>query len=114
MPRQFLALFTLTIAATAALTRNRFVGHDGDVAAAAGNALGVTRTDAASGEDLSVDVLGTAVVEAGGAIAAGAAVEVGADGKAVTLAAGEKVGRLAPGSSASADGQLVEIILIAN
>lgn len=107
-------LLTLSVQATAALTKDRFVTAGGAVATAAGRALGVTRSDAAIGERAPVDVLGTTVVTAGGAIAADAAVEVGATGKAVTLASGVKVGRLAPGSSAAADGDLVEVILIPN
>jgi hypothetical protein len=114
MARQNIALLTLTVAATAALTANRFIGHDGDFASAAGSALGVSRSDAAIGEDLPVDVLGTAVVEAGALIAAGAAVEVGTDGKAVTESAGIAVGRLAPGAAAGAAGEFVEVILIPN
>lgn len=107
-------LLTLSVQATAALTKDRFVTAGGAVATAAGRALGVTRSDAAIGERAPVDVLGTTVVTAGGAIAADAALEVGADGKAVTLAAGVQVGRLAPGSVAAADGDLVEIVLIPN
>lgn len=105
---------TLSVKAIAILTNQRFVSPTGGVAAAAGNALGVTRSDAAVGEYAPVDVLGTTLVTAGAAIAAGAAVEVGATGKAVTLNAGVKVGRLAPGASAAADGDTVEIILIPN
>lgn len=107
-------LLTLSVQATAALTKDRFVTAAGAVATAAGRALGVTRSNAAIGERAPVDVLGTTVVVAGAAIAADAAVEVGATGKAVTLAAGVKVGRLAPGSSAAADGDLVEVVLIPN
>lgn len=107
-------LLTLSVQATAALTKDRFVTAGGAVATAAGRALGVGRCDAAIGDRSPVDVLGTTVVTAGGAIAADAAVEVGAGGKAVTAASGVKVGRLAPGSSAAADGDLVEIILIPN
>ena len=109
-----IAILTLTIAAAAALTARRFVSPTGAVATAAGNALGVARSDAAIGQDAPVDVMGTAVVEAGGAIAAGALVEVGATGKAVTKSAGVTVGRLAPGSVSTANGQFVEVILIPN
>ncbi len=107
-------VLTLSVKATAALTHERFVTATGAIATAAGRALGVTRSDAAIGERAPVDVLGTTVVTAGGVIAADAAVEVGAAGKAVALALGIQVGRLAPGSSAAADGDLVELILIPN
>lgn len=114
MSRQNLAILSLTVTAVGALTAHRFVGHTGSQAASAGNALGVARSDAAIGEDVTVDVLGTGLVEAGAAIAAGAAVQVDASGRAITLAAGQKVGRLAPGAVASQAGDLVEVLLIPN
>lgn len=114
MGKQFVSLLTVAVTATAAITGQRFVTGAGVAATAAGNALGVARADAASGELVPVDVLGTALVTAGGAIAANAAVEVGAGGKAVTLASGKQVARLAPGSSAAADGDVVEVIIIPN
>jgi len=109
-----ISLLTLTVLATGALTANRFVGHGGATAAAAGNALGVSRTAAAIGERAPVDVIGTTVVETGGALAAGALIEVDASGRAVTKSAGVAVARLAPGETASAAGQFVEVILLPN
>lgn len=111
---QSIPLLTLTVIAAGALTEHRFVGHDGNAAGAAGNALGVARSDAVADDAVGVDVLGTTVVEAGAAIAAGAAVEVDASARAVTKGAGVAVGRLAPGASAGAAGDLVEVILIPN
>lgn len=66
-------LLTLSTKATAALIALRFVTATGATATAAGNALGVSRSDAAIGEYAPVDVLGTTQVTAGGAITAGAA-----------------------------------------
>ncbi len=111
---QSVSILALTVVANGAQSAHRFVGADLAEAVAAANAFGVTRTDAADGETVAVDVLGTAIVEAGGAIAAGAGVEVGANGKAVTKSLGVTVARLAPGASASADGDLVEVVLIPN
>lgn len=111
---QSVSTLTLTAVAAGALVANRFVGTDLQQAGAGENAYGVARTAAASGDPVPIDVLGTAIVEAGAAIAAGAAVEINASGKAVTQSAGVTVGRLAPGESASADGDLVEVVLIAN
>lgn len=108
------ALLTLSVKAIAALTALRFVSPTGAVATAAGNAVGVTRSDAAVGELAPVDVLGTAQVTAGGAIAAGAAIEVGTGGKAVTASTGKVVARAAPGETAAADGDVLEVILIPN
>lgn len=114
MASQSISLLALTVTAAGALTAHRFVGTDLNQAGAGANAYGVARTDAAAGEQVAVDIAGTAVVEAGGAIAAGAAVEVDASGRAVTRSTGVTVGRLAPGASAAAAGDLVEVILIAN
>lgn len=111
---QNVALLTLSVLATADLTNNRFVSPTGGVAAAGGNAYGVTRSDAAIGQLAPVDVLGTTQVTAGAAIAAGAALEVGVDGKAVTADAGKVVARAAPGATAVADGDVLEVILIPN
>lgn len=91
--------------ATADVTNRRFVAVSGNRAtqtqggnvsiapAAAGTrAFGVAADDAAIGQ--LVDVLrgGVVRVDAGGAIAAGAEVEVGAAGKAITKASGITVG----------------------
>jgi hypothetical protein len=106
------SLFALSILAAAALTAERFVTAAGAVATAAGNAVGVAATNAAIGELCPVDVLGTAVVTAGGAIAKGAHVEVGATGKAVTLASGKAVAVAL--EAAAADGDSIEVFLIPN
>ncbi len=111
---QNIALLTLSVKATAALVANRFVSPAGGVAAAGGNTYGVTRSNAAIGELAPVDVLGTTQVVAGGGIAAGASIQVGADGKALTADTGKVVARAAPGSSATADGDVLEVILIPN
>ncbi|MGX9297492.1 capsid cement protein [Tsukamurella paurometabola] len=93
----------VTAVTTAAVTGKTFVGvsatRDTDsglvkVAPATGAAkpFGVAGYDAASGATLPVLRGGILFVTAGGAIAAGAQVEVGAGGKAVTLASGVAVG----------------------
>lgn len=93
-------ILTLTIAAAAALTAHRFVTAAGAHATAAGDALGVSRTGAATGEVLPVDVVGTAVVEAGGNIAAGAPVQAGTNGVAVAATASALVSRVIAGGAA--------------
>lgn len=106
-------VLTLTVIAGAALTNGRWVAAaTGGVPAAAGRALGVARTDAALGEPLPVDVLGTASAEAGAAIAKGARVEVDALGRAVTLAAGVAVGVAL--EAAAGAGAKFECLLITN
>ncbi|MBK8157981.1 MAG: DUF2190 family protein [Rhodospirillaceae bacterium] len=112
MSKQALSVLVLSIAATAVLVKNRFITHAGAVPAAAARCLGVTRTDAAIGDQIAVDVLGTAVVEAGGAIAAGAQVEVDASGRVITKAAGVVVGSALQQSLALGDS--IEVLLIPN
>jgi len=114
MSRQSTSLFARSLRLTATVVANRFVTGLGAQAGAAGNALGVTRTAGVSGDLVSVDIMGSAVVEAGAAIAANALVEADASGRAVTKSAGVTLGRLAPGEVASAAGQFVEVILIQN
>lgn len=80
-------ILTLALAAVAAITANRFVTPAGAQAGAAGDALGVARSGAASGENVPVDVLGTTIVEAGGTIAAGQYIQSDSQGRAVAAAA---------------------------
>ncbi|HEV7914516.1 MAG TPA: capsid cement protein [Albitalea sp.] len=108
-----IALLTLTVTATAAVAANRGITSLGAVPAAAAAIAGVTRTSGGIGDLVPVDVMGTTLIESGAAIAAGAAVEVDNQGRAITLAAGVKAGRMAPGQAAAgAAGVLVEIVLI--
>lgn len=99
----------VTCVATAAVTGKTFVdlstapspalASGGNLrvttATAAGNSFGVAAYDAASGARVPVIRNKGAVVPvtAGGTIAAGAEVEVGATGRAVTIAAGRARGR---------------------
>lgn len=113
--RQSISLLTLSVRATAAIAANRFVSVAGaQVASAAGNSYGVSESAGAIGDLVPVTNEGTAVVETGGAIAAGSLVEAGANGTAVLKAAGVTLGRLAPGEVATAAGQFVEVILAFN
>jgi hypothetical protein len=111
-----ISVLTLSVVAAAALTIHRFVTALGAVPAAGAACIGVTRTGAAAAGDLvPVDVLGTAVVETGAAIAAGAAIECDSSGRAITHTSGVKLGRMAPGQAAAgAAGALVEVVLIPN
>lgn len=113
MGSQHINILNLTVRSTTALIQKRFVNFAGAYATAAGNTMGVAKYDAeGAGEDISVTVLGTAIVEAGGAIAVGAAVEVGTTGKAVTNSAGTIVGRAL--EAAAADGDQIEILLVSH
>lgn len=103
-------LHTITLKATADLTKQRFVDVDGDYPAAKARAIGVVRADVLDTENAGVHTLGSAIVEYGGTIAVGEAVEViGAEGKAGPFTDGVKVGIAL---SAGADGDFGEIYLI--
>lgn len=114
MSRQCTPILTLSLTLTATVVAERFVTVAGAQTGAAGNAIGVTRTAGVAGDVVPVDTLGTAVVEVGAAIAAGALVESDASGRAVTRSAGVTLGRLAPSQVATAAGQYVEILLFTN
>lgn len=113
MSQQHTPILTLTVAAAGIIAANRFVTPAGAQAGADANALGVARTAAIAGDKIPVDVYGTAVVEAGAAIAAGATVKSDATGRAITWAtAGAKIGIAL--EAATAAGQFIEVLFIPN
>lgn len=87
MPAQNISLLTLCIAATAGITADRFITYGGATTGLAGHAAGVAKSAGSSGDLIPVDVIGTAVVEAGAAVAAGALVQSDASGRAITAVA---------------------------
>lgn len=111
MSRQSVSILTLTVLASASLTGERFVTATGAIATAAGAAFGVTRTGAAIGDPVPVDVLGTSLVTASANIAKGAYVQVAAGGQAVTRTTGVAV---AIAVEAASTGEPCEIFLIPN
>jgi S-adenosylmethionine synthetase len=107
------AVVSLTVQAAATVAANRFVEADGTYPAAGGPALGVTRFAGVSGDQLTVDCVGTAIVEAGGAIAVKGACKVDAAGKVVAHdSTNTKVAQAL--TAAAADGDLIEVLLIPN
>ena len=112
--RNFKPIMTLTAVLAGTVAASRFVNTSLTLAGAGVNTYGVARTAGVSGDAVPVDMLGTAIVETGAAIAAGAAIESDASGRAITKSTGVTAARLAPGESASAAGQFVEVILIPN
>ncbi len=113
MSKQSIPLLTLTIAASGAIAASRFVTPAGAQAGADANTLGVSRNAAADAEKFSIDVLGTAVVEAGAAIAVGATLKSDANGKAITWAvSGAKVAIAL--EAAGGAGEFIEAMLIPN
>ncbi len=108
---QFVPVLTKPVTASGAVAANRFVLATGAQATVAGSSpIGVAREAAASGALFTCDMLGTAIVEAGAAIAKGVAVKTGADGRALTYDTGTKAGVAL--QAATAAGQMIEILLI--
>ena len=95
------------------IARRRFISvnssGEGVIATAAGSAIGVSMNQAAYDEVLEI-ADGIVMVEAGGEIAAGADVEVGANGKAVAKTTGIGVGVAITGATGA--GQLVTVKLM--
>jgi|OM-RGC.v1.028822323 hypothetical protein len=113
MPIQSTPILSLPVTADGAIAAHRFVTPVGDQAVAGEYTLGVARTAAADATLVTVDVLGTTVVEAGAAINAGATLKSDADGKAITWAtSGAKVAVAL--AAAAAEGDLIEVLLIPN
>jgi hypothetical protein len=113
MSKSSIAILTLTAMASAVVAQARFVTSAGAYPAAGGLPLGVTRSEGEVGDPIPVDVLGTTLVEAGDAIAADTPLMVTATGKVVAHDGdGDKhaVGRSL--EAASADGELLEILLV--
>ena len=118
-PRVYAPGADITAQASAAVTARRFVGisgnrtADGNLsvahASAAGRAFGVAKEDAASGELVGVARDGVVRVKASAAIAAGANVEVGSAGQAVTATSGVVVGYAVTAAASGADAELALI-----
>lgn len=111
---QKIALLTLTIAAASAVTAHRFVGYDGaQVDTEEAKALGVSVSDAKDGDDLALDVIGTTVVESGGAFDAGDELVSDASGAAiVNPEVGGEVVQAHALDGASAAGEFIEVLLV--
>lgn len=110
--RQFDKQHAVTVVALAALAAHRFVAYDGGYPSIAGgvkDCQGVSENAAEAGEALSVTTGYSYLVEAEAAIAFGAFVKVGTDGKAITGTAADHCGR-ALGAATQA-GQLIEVQL---
>lgn len=105
-------VLTLSVLATGAIAARRFVTATGAQAGAGANALGVSEYSGVADEMIPVTVLGTSIVEAGAAFAAGAALQSDADGKAITKDAGATLARAL--QAAAQAGDFVEVFHIPN
>lgn len=113
MSQQAIAVLSLPLLLSGTVNPNRFVTAAGAQAGADANTFGVCRAGGVSGERQTCDVLGTAMVEAGAAVSAGATVKSDASGRAITWAtSGAKVGLAL--EAATAAGQIIEVLLIPN
>lgn len=113
MAKQSIPVLSLPVTAAGTIAANRFVTAARAQAGADANTLGVSRTAAVASDQLTVDVLGTATVEAGAAVAAGATIKSDSSGRAITWAtSGAKVAIAL--EAAAASGQLIEVLLIPN
>lgn len=113
MTQAYIPVLGLTVRATAVIPAQRFVTLAGIVTGADLNSVGVSRTAAAIGELMTVDVLGTAVVETGAAVTLNATVKSDATGRAINWAtAGAKVAIAL--EAATAAGQFIEVLLVQN
>lgn len=86
-------LGTMSVLAAVALTRSRFVTAAGAVPAAGAYCPGVANASYDAGEQAGLTFSGIEIVESGAAVAADAAVQTDASGRAITLAAGANQGR---------------------
>lgn len=112
MSQQNIPILGLPVKATAIVAARRFVTVAGAQAGAGANALGVSRASGVVGDMLTVDALGTSIVEAGAAFAVGAALQSDADGKAITKDAGATLARAL--QAAAQAGDFVEVLNIPN
>lgn len=113
MGQQAIPILSLTTTLSGTVAANRFVTPAGAQAGADANTLGVARTGGSSGDKIAVDVAGTAVVEAGAAISAGATLKADSSGRGITWAtSGAKIG-LALEAAVGA-GSFIEVLLMPN
>lgn len=96
-------LGTMSVLAAVAITAKRFVTSAGAVPAAGAWCPGAAADNFDAGEQASLVTHGIFTVEAGAAIAADAAVQTDASGRAITLAAGVNLGRALDAAAAAGD-----------
>lgn len=112
MGRQAIPVLALTVEAVAALTEHRFVLQTGAACGANGAGIGVLQTGAEIGDAVAVTVLGTAILEAGAAVAAGANLQSDALGRGITATTGPVLARAL--DAAAAAGDKIEVLVMAN
>lgn len=104
-------IFSLSLVASSVVAASRFIDFDGNHAAADEKPLGVSAYAAETGAALTVDVLGTAMVESGGAIAKGGPIKPAANGLAIAQAGSGPIVAYALQAATGAN-QLIEVLLV--
>lgn len=100
---------SITVAATATITANKFVTLAGALPSTPADAVGVVLNGAASGDNMTVHLEGIVLVTVGaGGATAGQTAEVLAAGTVQDYTSGTKVGRFLTSASA---GELVSVLL---
>ncbi|MCE1186710.1 MAG: DUF2190 domain-containing protein [Rhodocyclales bacterium] len=118
MGRQYQKTTAVTLLALAAVAQYRFIAHDATGyatnAGGAKDSIGVSESAAGVGDAFSAVTGFSYLVESSGVLAEHAFVRPAADGsgRAEAGTATEHCGRVMPGSSASAAGQLVEVRIL--
>lgn len=113
MGQQFCSLFALPVLLSGDVGANRFVSQAGAQAGADAATMGVARMAGVTGERVTVDVLGTAAIETGAAVAKGDTLKSDSSGRAIPWAtSGAKVAIAQ--EAATGAGQFVEALLIPN
>jgi hypothetical protein len=107
------SIYTLTLVATAVVVAQTLVDFTGATAAAGGNTAGAARTSANVGDLFPVDRLGSSVLIAGAAVAAGQRVQSDANGNVVPHTGTNVVVGVAM-EAALAAGAAIEVDLIPN
>ncbi len=113
MSQQAIPLLTITMTLTGMVYAHRLVTPAGAQAGADAVCIGVAKTSGIAGDKVPVVVKGSAIVETGAAISAGATLKSDAQGRAIPWAtSGAKIGFAL--ESATAAGQFIEVLLLDN
>ncbi len=113
MSQQAIPLLAISLLLTGTVGANKFVTPAGIQTGAGLFALGVARTDGVSGDLVTVDTIGTAVVLSGAAVTKGQTVKADASGRAIDwVTSGARLG-IALQAATAAD-QPIEILLLPN
>lgn len=109
MSVQNIGLLALTLTATAAISKHRFVNLAGTHAGAGLYAVGVSKFAGAIGDAVAYEVIGTAVVECGGTVTAGDIIQSDSVGRGITKTTG--IG-LARALESGTTGKFIEVLLM--